>query len=84
MNKTNEKLIRNNLIIHLEQCNISEELITDIIDNSFKNNLFNNIEDFFATSFKRNKFYQKKIPYQIRIRSHVNSMYLVALCRENF
>lgn len=63
MTKTNEKMIRNNLLIHLEQYNISEEIITDIIDNSFKNNLFNIIEDFFATSFKRNKFYQENFPY---------------------
>lgn len=38
-------------------------MIKDIIDASFENNLFNNIEDKLGTSFKRRKFYEKKFSY---------------------
>lgn len=62
MNKKNE-IMKNNLLLHLEQCNISEDVITNIIDSSLKNNLFNNIEDSLATSFKRRKFYETTFPY---------------------
>lgn len=63
MNKQNGEFIKNNLLSNLKQCNISEDEITNIIDSSLKNNLFNNIEDSLATSFKRRKFNERNFPY---------------------
>lgn len=63
MNKKNEEVIHYNLSKHLNQYNISAYVIKGIIDASFENNLFNNIEDTLGTSFKRRKFYEKTFPY---------------------